>query len=148
MLPLSTGCRFICNTYSAPRVDFRFSIPNLRSLRVRRSLSVVIPSMIIVLAACEFIDLLNRLIIAKIKVNAVAATLGTGRIVVGLNIARDQGVLIASGPPGGFKQPAIGQTFGIRNNILIMAVVLFLPRVFVDYTEWGLQLRHRRQRFS
>ena len=84
----------------------------------------VIPSMLIVLAVSAFIGLVNGLIITKLKVNAVVATLGTGSIVVGLNYAYAQGVPIASGLPEAFKQLAIGHTLSIPNNIVIIFICL------------------------
>jgi ribose transport system permease protein len=98
-------------------------------------------AMLIVIIVCVIIGLLNGLIITKLRVNSVVATLGTGSIVVGLNFAYAQGVPIASGLPDIFKTLAIGRTLGIPNNILIMVVVLFILWVFLNYTEWGVQLR-------
>ncbi|MDR3211182.1 MAG: ABC transporter permease, partial [Planctomycetota bacterium] len=98
-------------------------------------------SILIVLLVCLVIGGLNGLIITKLKVNSVVATLGTGSIVVGLNFAYAQGVPIASGLPEAFKTLAIGRTLHIPNNILIMALVLLILWVFLTYTEWGVQLR-------
>ncbi len=109
-------------------------------LMVKNQLPVAV-SMIIVLVVCALVGLLNGIIITKLKVNAVVATLGTGSVVVGLNFAYAQGVPIASGLPASFADLAIGYTFTIPNNILIMAVVLFLLWLFINYTEWGVQLR-------
>lgn len=98
-------------------------------------------SIIITLAACTALGLLNGFIITKLRVNAVVATLGTGSIIVGLTFAYAQGVPIASGLPSSFQQLAIGKTIGIPNNILIMIIVLTLLWLFLNYTEKGIQLR-------
>jgi ribose transport system permease protein len=98
-------------------------------------------AVIIVILIGGSIGVVNGLIITKLKVNAVVATLGTGSIVVGLNYAYAQGVPIASGLPDAFKGIALGRTFGIPNNILIMVIVLFFLWVFINFTEWGVQLR-------
>lgn len=98
-------------------------------------------SIIITLAACTALGLLNGFIITKLRVNAVVATLGTGSIIVGLTFAYAQGVPIASGLPPSFQQLAIGKTIGIPNNILIMIIVLTLLWLFLNYTEKGIQLR-------
>ena len=98
-------------------------------------------SIIATLAACVLIGMLNGIIITKLKVNAVVATLGTGSIIVGLTFAYAQGVPIASGLPRAFQQLAIGRTIGVPNNILIMVIVLALLWLFLNYTEWGVQLR-------
>jgi ribose transport system permease protein len=98
-------------------------------------------SIVIVLAVCVVIGLFNGLVITKLQVNAVVATLGSGSIIVGLNFAYARGVPIASGLPPAFQNLAIGKTLGIPNNILIMAIVLFLLWIFLNYTEWGVQIR-------
>lgn len=98
-------------------------------------------AVIIVLALGGAIGAVNGLIITKLKVNAVVATLGTGSIVVGLNYAYAQGVPIASGLPKSFTQIALGKTVGIPNNILIMFFVLLFLWVFINHTELGVQLR-------
>lgn len=98
-------------------------------------------AVIIVIMIGGTIGIINGLIITKLKVNSVVATLGTGSIIVGLNYAYAQGVPIASGLPEVFKQIALGKTLGVPNNILIMIVVLFSLWVFINYTELGVQLR-------
>lgn len=98
-------------------------------------------SILTVLAVGATVGVVNGLIITKLKVNAVVATLGSGSIVVGLNYAYARGVPIASGVPDAFKNIALGRVFGIPNNILIMAAVLFVLWLFINKTEWGVQLR-------
>ncbi len=95
----------------------------------------------IVIAISAGIGIINGLIITKLKVNSVVATLGTGSIVIGLNYAYAQGVPIASGLPESFKQLSLGKFIGIPNNIIFMTVVLFALWVFINYTEWGIQIR-------
>lgn len=98
-------------------------------------------SVIIVILVGGLIGVVNGLIITKLKVNAVVATLGSGSIVVGLNYAYAQGVPIASGLPTAFKEIALGRTLGVPNNILIMIGVLLFLYIFINFTEWGVQLR-------
>lgn len=109
-------------------------------LMVESGLPVWLAVSIVILVGAV-IGIVNGLIITKLKVNAVVATLGTGSIVVGLNYAYAQGVPIASGLPESFKQIALGRIFGIPNNILIMFSVLLILWVFINRTEWGVQLR-------
>ncbi|MDT8298677.1 MAG: ABC transporter permease, partial [Spirochaetaceae bacterium] len=109
-------------------------------LMVESGLPVWLAVCIVILVGAA-IGVVNGLIITKLKVNAVVATLGTGSIVVGLNYAYAQGVPIASGLPESFKQIALGRIFGIPNNILIMFSVLLVLWVFINRTEWGVQLR-------
>jgi ribose transport system permease protein len=101
----------------------------------------VVAAIVAVLIICAALGVLNGIIITKLQVNAVVATLGTGSIIVGLNYAYAQGVPIASGLPSTFQNIAIGRTLGIPNNILIMVVVLTILWLFLNYTEWGVQLR-------
>jgi len=98
-------------------------------------------AIIIVVAISAGIGIINGLIITKLKVNSVVATLGTGSIVIGLNYAYAQGVPIASGLPDSFKEISLGKFIGIPNNIIFMVVVLLLLWIFINYTEWGVQLR-------
>lgn len=98
-------------------------------------------SIIITLVACIALGFLNGIIITKLRVNAVVATLGTGSIIVGLTFAYAQGIPIASGLPPSFQRLAIGKTIGIPNNIIIMIIVLALLWLFLNYTEKGVQLR-------
>jgi ribose transport system permease protein len=98
-------------------------------------------SIIIVLGVCVALGFFNGLIITKLRVNAVVATLGSGAIFQGLSFAYSRGIPIASGLPPSFQNLAIGRTLGIPNNILIMVIVLAILWIFLNYTEWGVQLR-------
>lgn len=109
-------------------------------LMVESGLPVWLAVIIVILIGAT-IGVVNGLIITKLKVNAVVATLGTGSIVVGLNYSYAQGVPIASGLPESFKQIALGRIFGIPNNILIMFFILLILWIFINRTEWGVQLR-------
>jgi ribose transport system permease protein len=98
-------------------------------------------SIVIVLGVCVALGFFNGLIITKLRVNAVVATLGSGAIFQGLSFAYSRGIPIASGLPPSFQNLAIGRTLGIPNNILIMVIVLAILWIFLNYTEWGVQLR-------
>lgn len=98
-------------------------------------------AIVVVLLVGGVFGMINGLIITKLKVNAVVATLGTGSIIVGLNYAYARGVPIASGVPESFKQISLGKTLGLPNNILIMLAVLLFLYIFINHTEWGFQLR-------
>jgi ribose transport system permease protein len=88
-----------------------------------------------------FVGFINGIIVTKLKVNSVIATLGTGSIVQGITFAYSQGVPIASGVPAAFKNISLGRTFSIPNNILIMLGVLLILWILVNRTEWGQQLQ-------
>lgn len=98
-------------------------------------------AIVVVLLAGSAVGFVNGLIITKLKVNSVVATLGTGSIVVGLNYAYAQGVPIASGLPEAFQNLAFGKILGVPNNIAIMIVVLLGLWIFLNFTEWGVQLK-------
>ena len=79
----------------------------------------------IVLVVGGLIGWINGLIVTKIRVNSVIATLGVGTILTGLAFAYSAGVPIVAGVPEAFLQISLGRwLFGIPNNIVIMAVVL------------------------
>ena len=87
------------------------------------------------------IGLTNALIVTKARVNAVIATLGMGTVLIGLNFGYSSGVPIASGVPREFLSITLGDTFGIRNNILIMVAVLAILWVLVNWTELGQRIQ-------
>ena len=95
----------------------------------------------VVIMVGGLIGYINSLLVTKLRVNSVIATLGTGSIVVGLNFAYSQGVPIASGVPASFKNIALGRFLGIPNNILIMLAVLFFLWLLLNQTEWGQQIQ-------
>jgi ribose transport system permease protein len=78
----------------------------------------------IVLALGALVGVVNGLIVTKLRVNSVIATLGVGTIIVGLAFAHSVGVPIVAGVPEGFLQLALGRwLFGIPNRIIVMALV-------------------------
>jgi ribose transport system permease protein len=83
----------------------------------------------------------NGLIVAKLRVNSVIATLGTGSIIVGINYAYSTGTPIATGVPDAFLNIALGTSFGIPNNIVIMAVVLICLWLLINRTELGQRIQ-------
>lgn len=95
----------------------------------------------VVILVGGLIGYVNSLLVTKLRVNSVIATLGTGSIVVGLNFAYSQGVPIASGVPDSFKNIALGRILGIPHNIIIMLGVLFILWLLLNHTEWGQQIQ-------
>jgi ribose transport system permease protein len=100
--------------------------------------AVAIP---IVLLVGALIGLINGLIVTKVGVNSVIATLGTGTIVVGLNFAYSSGAPIAAGVPDSFVDIALGRLWGIPHNVLIMIVVTALLWVLVERTSIGQSIQ-------
>lgn len=98
-------------------------------------------SIILVLLVGGVIGYINSLIVTKLRVNSVIATLGTGTVIVGLNFAYSQGVPIAAGVPKSFTNIALGKTIGIPNNIIIMLAVLAILWVLINRTELGQRIQ-------
>jgi ribose transport system permease protein len=96
----------------------------------------------IVLAVGALIGLINGLIVTKVRVNSVIATLGVGTILTGLAFAYSAGVPIVAGVPEDFLQLSLGRwLFGIPNNILIMAIVLGGLWLLVERTSLGQEIQ-------
>ena len=95
----------------------------------------------VVLLVGVAIGVVNGLIVAKLRVNSVIATLGTGSIIIGINYAYSTGAPIASGVPDAFLNIALGSLFGIPNNIVIMAVVLISLSLLINRTELGQRIQ-------
>ena len=99
-------------------------------------------AIVIVLALGAFIGVVNGLIVTKLRVNSVIATLGVGTIIVGLAFAYSSGVPIVAGVPEGFLQLSLGRwLFGIPNPIIIMAVVVVGLWVLVERTAIGQEIQ-------
>lgn len=99
-------------------------------------------ALVIVLALGALIGVVNGVIVTKLRVNSVIATLGVGTIIVGLAFAYSSGVPIVAGVPEGFLQLSLGRwLFGIPNPIIIMAVVVVGLWVLVERTAIGQEIQ-------
>ena len=99
-------------------------------------------AVLIVLAAGALIGMVNGLIVTKVRVNSVIATLGIGTILTGLAFAYSAGVPIVSGVPEAFLQLSLGRWLhGIPNNIVIMALVVGGLWVLVERTAIGQEIQ-------
>ncbi len=99
-------------------------------------------AIVIVLALGALIGVVNGLIVTKLKVNSVIATLGVGTILVGLSFGYSSGVPIVSGVPESFLQLALGRwLFGIPNPIIVMALVLGGLWLLVERTAVGQEIQ-------
>ena len=94
-----------------------------------------------VLVCGALIGIVNGLIVTKVRVNSVIATLGVGTIVVGLDFAYSTGAPIAAGVPDAFTDIALGRTFGVPNNVIIMLVVIALLWLIVECTTLGQNIQ-------
>ncbi|HEV7417384.1 MAG TPA: ABC transporter permease [Tianweitania sediminis] len=99
-------------------------------------------AIVLILAAGCIIGLVNGLIVTKLKVNSVIATLGVGTILTGLAFAYSSGVPIVAGVPEAFLQLSLGRwLFGIPNNIIFMVIVLGGLWVLVERTAIGQEIQ-------
>ena len=96
----------------------------------------------IVLAVGALVGLVNGLIVTKVKVNSVIATLGVGTILTGLAFAYTSGVPIVAGVPEAFLQLSLGRwLFGVPNDIVVMALVVGGLWVLVERTGLGQEIQ-------
>jgi ribose transport system permease protein len=99
-------------------------------------------AIVIVLALGALIGVVNGLIVTKLRVNSVIATLGVGTIIVGLAFAYSSGVPIVAGVPEGFLQLSLGRwLLGIPNPIIVMAVVVMGLWLLVERTAIGQEIQ-------
>ncbi len=99
-------------------------------------------AIIIVLALGALIGVVNGLIVTKLRVNSVIATLGVGTILVGLSFAYSAGAPIAAGVPDEFLDLALARwLFGVPNPIIVMALVLAGLWVLVERTSLGQEIQ-------
>lgn len=99
-------------------------------------------AILIVLAAGALIGLVNGLVVTKLKVNSVIATLGVGTILTGLAFAYSAGVPIVAGVPEAFLDISLGRwIYGIPNNIILMAIVVVILWVLVERTSIGQEIQ-------
>jgi ribose transport system permease protein len=99
-------------------------------------------AVLLVLLAGALIGVVNGLIVTKLRVNSVIATLGTGTIITGLAFAYSAGVPIVAGVPEAFLQLSLGRwLWGIPNNIIVMVLVLGFLWVLVEKSALGQEIQ-------
>jgi ribose transport system permease protein len=110
-------------------------------LIVQNKLPIAV-AIIIVVALGALIGVVNGLIVTKLRVNSVIATLGVGTILVGLTFAYSAGVPIVAGVPEEFLQLSLGRwLFGIPNPIIVMVLVLGALWLLVERTAIGQEIQ-------
>jgi ribose transport system permease protein len=83
----------------------------------------------------------NGLLVTKVRINAVIATLGVGTALTGLGFAYSA-FPIAAGVPKAFTDISLGSVvFGIPNSIIIMVVVLAILWVILNKTDLGQKMQ-------
>jgi ribose transport system permease protein len=94
-------------------------------------------SIVLVLFVGAFIGLINGLIVTKLGVNALIATLGTGTVLVGLDYAYSSGIPIGLPNNSTFQNIFLGELGPIHYPILIMLAVLGILWLIINRTDLG-----------
>lgn len=95
------------------------------------------------LVAAVLIGIVNGLVVTKLGVNSMIATLGTGTIVVGINYWYANGIPIALiGAQADYTDVALGHALlGIPNPIVFMTVILAGLWVLLNQTSVGQHMQ-------
>lgn len=129
--------------------DFDMSIAYMASfggvlvcgLMVKQSLPMWLAILITVLAGAA-VGLFNGLVVTKLNVVSVIATIGSGSLIYGLNYAYTKGSPVLTGIPAAFNRLTLLRLFGkIPVNILYMLVIVALLWVVLNRTELGQRLK-------
>lgn len=94
-------------------------------------------AIITILALGSVIGLVNGLIVTKLGVNALIATLGTGTVLVGINYAYSSGIPISLPANSSFPKISLGKVGPIPNPVIIMIVILVILWLVVNRTDLG-----------
>jgi ribose transport system permease protein len=94
-----------------------------------------------VLIVGAVVGTVNGVLVTKVRINAVIATLGVGTALVGIGFAYSS-FPIAAGVPAEFKSIALGRAIlGIPNPIFIMLIVLAVIWIILNKTDLGQKLQ-------
>jgi ribose transport system permease protein len=91
----------------------------------------------IVLIVGILIGIVNGLIVTKLAVNALIATLGIGTVLVGVNYAYTGGIPIPLPAGSVFTELSIGAIGGIPKSVIYMVAVLAILWVLLNKTDLG-----------
>ena len=95
----------------------------------------------IVMLIGALIGTVNGFLVAKVRINAVIATLGVGTMLVGLGFAYSSFPIVAGVPPE-FISISLGKPIlGIPNPIFIMLIVLAVLWVVLNKTDLGQKMQ-------
>ncbi|MFB2552059.1 ABC transporter permease [Ensifer soli] len=134
-------------TYTLVVGEFDLSIGNVASfcglivcgLMANQGLPILV-SMMLVLALGTAIGTVSGLLVTKVRINAVIATIGIGTMLAGIGFAYSS-FPIAAGVPRDFVMMAVGRTFGIPRPVIIMAIVLLVLWIILNKTEIGQRMQ-------
>lgn len=129
--------------------DFDMSISYVASfagvlvcgLMVKQGLSVPLAVIISILSG-TLIGLVNGLIVTKLNVVSIIATIGSGSLVYGFNFMYTKGSPVLAGIPAGFNQITLKRVFGrIPVNIIYMIIVAAILWIVLNRTELGQRIK-------
>jgi ribose transport system permease protein len=97
----------------------------------------VYAAILVTLAVGAGIGLVNGLLVAKARINAIIATLGVGTLLVGFAYGYSQGVPFSAGLPNSFLNLTSGKLLHVPYDIFFMAIVAAALWLFVNKTDAG-----------
>ncbi|MFJ6199940.1 ABC transporter permease [Micromonospora sp. NPDC092111] len=92
------------------------------------------------LLAAALVGVVNGILVAHVRINAIVATLGTSTVLLGLNFLYSNGAPITLGA-GRFTEISRGRPGGIPIPVIIMTVVLVVLWVVLNRTLLGHHLQ-------
>lgn len=134
-------------TYTLVVGEFDLSIGNVASfvglivcgLMAKQHLPIALAIALALLLGIG-IGTVNGLLVTKVRINAVIATIGVGTMLSGLGFAYSS-FPIAAGVPRDFIMMAVGRTFGVPNPVYIMVAVLVVLWVILNKTDIGQKMQ-------
>jgi ribose transport system permease protein len=96
----------------------------------------------IVLAVGCFFGWINGLVVTKLGVNALIATLGTGTVIFAINLLYGNGTTYAVRDDGGFLRMSLGKAFGVVPiPIIILVVFIIASWLLLNQTRLGQHIK-------
>jgi ribose transport system permease protein len=134
-------------TYTLVVGEFDLSIGNVASfvglivcgLMAKEHLPIAL-SIALALLLGIGIGTVNGLLVTKVRINAVIATIGVGTMLSGIGFAYSS-FPIAAGVPRDFIMIAVGRTLGVPNPVFIMVAVLAVLWVILNKTDIGQKMQ-------
>jgi ribose transport system permease protein len=128
--------------------EFDLSIGNVASfvglvvagLMAKDGLSIPL-SIALALLVGAAIGLVNGVLVTKIRINAVIATIGVGTMLTGIGFSYSA-FPIAVGMPRAFTEVSLGRVvFGLPNPVFLMAAVLLILWIILNKTDIGQKMQ-------
>jgi ribose transport system permease protein len=91
----------------------------------------------IAIVACMLIGLINGLLVVKLKMNALIATLGSGTVVFGFTQWYTNGSAIFGNLPDSFLNLGRNELFGVPLPVFYVVIIAGLLWGLFEFTAWG-----------